>query len=143
MLDIARARAPMPHVRFVQADVFRCRPARRYDTVFFAFWLSHVPPTRLSGFWNGVAAMLAPGGRAVFVDDGPVAAAAEEGLTEGPVPTVLRRLGDGGRYRIVKVFHDARTLTEDLTALGWTVRVRPLGANIVGIAEPSGSIVQA
>ncbi|WP_328874191.1 class I SAM-dependent methyltransferase [Streptomyces sp. NBC_00287] len=136
VLDIARARAPLPHVRFLQADVFHWRPARRYDTVFFAFWLSHVPPARLPGFWNTVAAMLTPGGRAVFVDDGPGATAGEEGVAEGAVPTVLRRLADGSRYRVVKVFHDARTLTDDLTAQGWTARVRPLGGLVVGIAEP-------
>lgn len=142
VLELARARAPFPHVRFHRADVFRWRPSRPYDTVFFAFWLSHVPPARLPGFWNAVAAMLTPGGRAVFVDDGPAAAEGEEGVIEGPVPTVLRRLADGSRYRVVKVFHDARTLTDDLTARGWTADVRTVGGNIVGIAGPSASIVQ-
>jgi len=80
--------------------------------------------------------MLAPGGKAIFVDDGPAAAAGEDGITEGPVSTVLRRLDDGRQHRVVKVFHDARPLAEDLTALGWTVRVRPLGGSILGIAEP-------
>ncbi|WP_406453753.1 class I SAM-dependent methyltransferase [Streptomyces sp. NBC_01622] len=136
VLAIARARVPFPNVRFLQADLFTWRPSRRYDTVFFAFWLSHVPPTRLSEFWSTVAAMLAPGGKAIFVDDGPAAAAGEDGVTDGPVPTVLRRLDDGRQYRVVKVFHDARTLAEDLTALGWTVRVRSLEGSIVGIAEP-------
>ncbi|MGW6508239.1 class I SAM-dependent methyltransferase, partial [Streptomyces niveus] len=119
VLALARARTPFPHVRFVQADVFAWQPPRRYDTVFFAFWLSHVPPARLPAFWSSVASMLAPGGRAVFIDDGPAAAAGEEGVTEGPVPTVLRRLDDGSRYRVVKVFHDADALAGDLRALGW------------------------
>jgi ubiquinone/menaquinone biosynthesis C-methylase UbiE len=136
MLAIARARAPFPNVRFVQADLFKWRPSRRYDTVFFAFWLSHVPPPRLPEFWSTVAAMLKPGGEALFVDDGPAAAAGEDGVTDGPVPTVRRRLDDGRQYRVVKVFHDARTLAGDLTALGWTVRVRTLEGSIVGIAEP-------
>jgi demethylmenaquinone methyltransferase/2-methoxy-6-polyprenyl-1,4-benzoquinol methylase len=116
--------------------VFQWQPPRRYDTVFFAFWLSHVPPARLPGFWNTVAAMLAPRGKAIFIDDGPAEAANEEVLADQPVPAVLRRLDDGSRYRIVKVFHDARTLTGDLTALGWSVRVRPDGRFIVGVAEP-------
>jgi demethylmenaquinone methyltransferase/2-methoxy-6-polyprenyl-1,4-benzoquinol methylase len=136
VLAVARARVPSPNVRFLQADLFTWRPSRRYDTVFFAFWLSHVPPTRLSEFWSTVAAMLAPGGKAIFVDDGPAAAADEDGVADGPVPTVLRRLDDGRQYRVVKVFHDARTLAENLTALGWTVRVRSLEGSIVGIAEP-------
>ncbi|MBC9724774.1 trans-aconitate 2-methyltransferase [Streptomyces sp. TRM68367] len=139
VLAIARGRTPALNVRFVRADVFDWQPPRRYDTVFFAFWLSHVPPARLPAFWHTVAGFLAPGGRAVFVDDGPAAAVSEEGVEPGPVPTVLRRLGDGGRYRIVKVFHDARTLTGELTALGWAARVRTVGENIVGVAAPDPS----
>jgi hypothetical protein len=56
-------------VRFVQADLFGWRPDRRYDVVFFAFWLSHVPPERFESFWALVAECLTPGGRVFFVDD--------------------------------------------------------------------------
>lgn len=140
VLTVARARTASAHasadVQFVRADVFEWQPPRRYDTVFFAFWLSHVPPGRLPGFWNAVAGALAPGGRAIFIDDGPPVSASEEVLSDGPVPAVLRRLDDGSRYRVVKVFHDAETLTDDLTALGWTARVRPLERSLVGVAEP-------
>jgi SAM-dependent methyltransferase len=143
VLAIARARVASPSVQFIQADVFEWQPPRRYDTVFFAFWLSHVPPARLPGFWNTVAAMLAPGGKAIFIDDGPAEAAREEVLVDQPVPAVLRRLDDGSQYRIVKVFHDARTLTGDLTALGWSVRVRPVEGHFIGIAEPPTNINRA
>ena len=136
VLALARARTASPTVQFLEADLFEWRPPRRYDTVFFAFWLSHVPPARLPGFWNTVAAALAPGGKAIFVDDGPDVAAEEEVLADQPIPAVLRRLDDGGRYRVVKVFHDVRSLTDDLTALGWSVRVRPVARNFIGIAEP-------
>lgn len=137
VLAIARARTASPSVQFIQADVFEWQPPRRrYDTVFFAFWLSHVPPARLPEFWNTVAATLAPRGKAIFIDDGPAGAATEEVLADQAVPAVLRRLDDGSQYRIVKVFHDARTLTGDLTALGWSVHIRPVERNfIVGIAE--------
>ncbi|MGR3935820.1 class I SAM-dependent methyltransferase [Streptomyces sp. BRA346] len=139
VVDLARARtASVPcAVRFVQADLFAWRPPRRYDTVFFAFWLSHVPPERLPGFWHTVAAALAPGGKAIFIDDGPAAAAEEEVLAGQSAPAALRWLDDGSRYRIVKVFHDARALTDDLTARGWSVRIRTVPAgNYIGIAEP-------
>jgi demethylmenaquinone methyltransferase/2-methoxy-6-polyprenyl-1,4-benzoquinol methylase len=136
VLALARARTASPTVQFLQADLFEWRPPRRYDTVFFAFWLSHVPPARLPAFWNTVAAALAPGGKAIFVDDGPSMAAKEEVLADQPAPAALRRLGDGSRYRIVKVFHDVGPLTDDLTALGWSVRIRPLARNYIGIAEP-------
>lgn len=136
VLALARARTASPTVQFLEADLFEWRPPRRYDTVFFAFWLSHVPPRRLPEFWNTVAAALAPGGKAIFIDDGPAAAAEEDILANQSAPAALRRLDDGSQYRIVKVFHDARTLTDDLTALGWSVRIRPVAGNFIGIAEP-------
>ncbi|GAB2870667.1 hypothetical protein GCM10027176_85490 [Actinoallomurus bryophytorum] len=137
VLALARARtAASPAVRFVQADLFAWRPPRRYDTVFFAFWLSHVPPARLPAFWNTVAAALAPGGKAIFVDNGPAIAAEEEVLADQPAPAVLRRLDDGSEYRVVKVFHDVRPLTDDLTALGWSVRIRSMAGDFIGVAEP-------
>ncbi|WP_405669946.1 class I SAM-dependent methyltransferase [Streptomyces sp. NBC_01530] len=136
VLALARARTTSPTVRFLEADLFEWQPPRRYDTVFFAFWLSHVPPTRLPDFWNTVAAALAPGGKAIFIDDGPAAATYEEVLANQSAPAALRRLDDGSQYRIVKVFHDAQILTDDLTALGWSVGIRPVGGNFIGIAEP-------
>jgi SAM-dependent methyltransferase len=136
VLALARARTASPTVEFLEADLFEWQPPRRYDTVFFAFWLSHVPPSRWPGFWDTVAAALAPGGKAVFVDDGPAAAAYEEVLANQPVPAALRRLDDGSEYRIVKVFHDARNLTDDLTARGWSVQIRSIAGNFVGVAEP-------
>jgi ubiquinone/menaquinone biosynthesis C-methylase UbiE len=53
MLDIAAARVGDERVRFVQADLFTWTPDRRYDVVFFGFWLSHVPlePLSPSGHW--------------------------------------------------------------------------------------------
>ncbi|WP_223186547.1 class I SAM-dependent methyltransferase [Streptomyces sp. CBMA29] len=48
VLAIARTRTASSTVRFVEADVFAWQPPRRYDTVFFAFWLSHVPPAAVS-----------------------------------------------------------------------------------------------
>lgn len=134
-LALARTRAAAPTVGFVEADLFAWRPPRRYDTVFFAFWLSHVPPARLPRFWNTVADALAPSGKVIFIDDGPAGAADEDVLADHPVPAVVRRLDDGSKYRIVKVFHDARTLTSDLTALGWSVRIRSVAGQFLGIAE--------
>src|SRR5215207_5422756 len=54
-LALARQRVQGLPVEFMQTDVFAWEPPRRYDTVFFAFWLTHVPrpgsPT--SGRWWG------------------------------------------------------------------------------------------
>ena len=137
VLALARARTAAPTVEFVEADLFAWQPPRRYDTVFFAFWLSHVPPARLPGFWSTVADALAPGGRVIFIDDGPAGAVADDVLADHPVPTAVRRLDDGSRYRIVKVFHDAQALTRDLAALGWSACIRTVAGQFIGIAEPA------
>jgi demethylmenaquinone methyltransferase/2-methoxy-6-polyprenyl-1,4-benzoquinol methylase len=112
-------------VRYVVADLFRWQPDRQYDTIFFSFWLSHIPPERLESFWSIVHAALAPGGRVFFVD-----ALYEETSTaknhqlEGPdAHAVTRRLNDGQEYRIIKVFYRPEMLTERLTAWGWRVRI--------------------
>lgn len=130
-LAIARERVRSQTVRFACADVFAWRPTRRYDTVFFAFWLSHVPPERLAAFWNTVADALVPGGKVVFVDTGREEAASEDVLAGQPVPSVRRRLDDGSEYRVVKVFHDPDRLVRDLGAWGWSARVRPVGARFI------------
>lgn len=136
-LEIARGRVTAGNVEFVQADVFGWRPGRRFDTVFFAFWLSHVPPSRMREFWAMLAGALRPRGRAVFIDDAPGGAFEEEVLAGQAVPTVMRRTGDGGRYRVVKVFHDARTLTDELATLGWTAEIEPVhGGYLSGVARP-------
>jgi SAM-dependent methyltransferase len=45
MLAIASSRVHDERVRFVRADLFAWRPDRRFDVVFFGFWISHVPPS--------------------------------------------------------------------------------------------------
>ena len=90
----------------------------------------------MPAFWDTIAAALAPGGKAIFIDDGSAVAAHEEVLADQAAPAALRRLDDGSGYRIVKVFHDVQPLTDDLTALGWSVRIRPVAGNLIGIAEP-------
>lgn len=128
-LELARLRVSSDNVQFSQADIFTWLPTRRYDTVFFAFWLSHVPPEWFAKFWNVVSSALAPHGTVIFVDEGPTRATHEEAAT------AVRRVDDGREFRIVKVFYDPATLTHDLAALGWSTEIRPHGSFLVGIAQ--------
>jgi SAM-dependent methyltransferase len=43
VLALARRRVRGLPVEFIEADLFAWQPPRRFDTVFFAFWLTHVP----------------------------------------------------------------------------------------------------
>jgi len=123
MLGIASARVAGDRVRFVEANIFDWRPDRRYDVVFFGFWLSHVPLERFTWFWSLVADCLKPGGRVFFVDD---AYRTPDELVEGESSsTILRRLNDGSAHRAVKVPHRADELEARLARLGWRVEVHP------------------
>jgi SAM-dependent methyltransferase len=122
MLAIARQRVGHDdRVRFVLADLFTWRPDRRYDVVFFGFWLSHVPLARLAEFWALVDDCLVPGGRVLFVDD---AHRSPDELIEGAASsTIQRRLSDGSAHRAVKVPHEPGMLEHRLAQLGWDIEV--------------------
>ena len=121
MLAIARDRVRDERVRFVLADVFEWEPDRRYDVVFFGFWLSHVPLERFTAFWELVDACLAPDGRVFFVDD---AYRMPDELVEGAASsTIRRRLRDGSTHRLVKVAHTPQELEARLTLLRWNIAV--------------------
>jgi ubiquinone/menaquinone biosynthesis C-methylase UbiE len=137
MLALARRRAADLPVEFVLADVFTWRPTRRYDTVFFAFWLSHVPPARSGAFWAMLREVLAPRGRVCFLDTSDVTRAAEEPLAGQPAPAVRRRLDDGRVYRVVKTFYAPAQLTAALAEQGWSARVRRAQPGLlIGSATP-------
>jgi SAM-dependent methyltransferase len=121
MLAAAATRVGDQQVRFVQADLFAWAPDRRYDVVFFGFWLSHVPPERFEPFWSLVADCLKPDGRVFFVDD---AYRTPDELVEGTSSTTIRRrLNDGTTYRIVKIPHRPADLEERLKRIGWQIKV--------------------
>jgi len=65
-LATAAARLGAAQLRLVQADLFSWVPDRRYDVVFFGFWLSHVPLERFASFWSLVADCLKDGGSRVL-----------------------------------------------------------------------------
>jgi demethylmenaquinone methyltransferase/2-methoxy-6-polyprenyl-1,4-benzoquinol methylase len=116
-LDIARRRCAAS-VRFACADILRWVPDRRYQLIFFAFWLSHIPSARLTGFFNVLRQALTASGQVVFVDE-HVSQAGKEQITADP-EIAERRLGDGTSHRVVKVFVDPPQLEARLGALGWS-----------------------
>ena len=121
MLAVARARTEGSPVSFVEANLFEWEPERRYDSVFFGFWLSHVPEERFDGFWSFVDRCLSPGGDVFFVDDNH---RTEAELIEGPEsPFVERRLNDGTAFRAIKIAHVPATLEHRLRELGWDITV--------------------
>ena len=125
-LNAERVRSP--RVEYVQADLFEWRPSRRYDFVFFGFWLSHVPDHRFAEFWATVRSALRPDGRAFFVDN---LFGQEQTATNhkdiGHDGVVERKLNDGRTFSIVKIFHEPAVLERKLGGMGWSGYVRSSG----------------
>ena len=136
MIALARRRMT-GRVTFLAADVLDWTPPQRFDTVFFAFWLSHVPASAFGRFWSVVRSALASDGRVLFVDDQP-AAADRETYVAGSGEVVERRLRDGTRYRLIKLVRDDGDLTRQLTHLGWQAAIRRSGQDwLLGEARPT------
>jgi demethylmenaquinone methyltransferase/2-methoxy-6-polyprenyl-1,4-benzoquinol methylase len=125
MLEINRQRLHSAKVRYVQADLFTWRPEERFDTVFFGFWLSHVPPQHFETFWRTVADALKPGGRVFFVDSkyDPTSIARDHKPGDSEEGEAVRRLNDGREFRVVKIFYARDELQERLIRLGWNTSV--------------------
>jgi demethylmenaquinone methyltransferase/2-methoxy-6-polyprenyl-1,4-benzoquinol methylase len=126
MLTLNRARVNAANVTYALANIFSWQPDRKFDLVFFAFWLSHVPRDRFAAFWQVVRNSLASNGRVFFIDE--LGTEQTRGLeTRVDEDAVLRRLEDGRQFRAVKVFYQPAELEEKLRTLGWNVEVHPAG----------------
>jgi demethylmenaquinone methyltransferase/2-methoxy-6-polyprenyl-1,4-benzoquinol methylase len=128
-LAISRARIQSDAVEYVVADLFSwVPPAARFDAVFFAFWLSHVPARRFDAFWNVVRSALKPKGAVFFVDT--LLEQTSTARDHGPLSdlgTVQRRLNDGREFMVVKVFYEPVRLERRLAESGWQGWVRSSG----------------
>ena len=125
MLDINRGKIADPRVRYECIDLFAWEPAEQYDLVFFAFWLSHVPPDRMGLFLDRVRRSVKPAGR-VFIVDEP----AEGHQLSGPNQDGMyqqRSVADGRQFRIVKVYSRPEEIQEELRARGFAPAGQMLG----------------
>lgn len=117
MIEASRAKLNNPRVSYGCVELFEWEPQEAYDLVFFAFWLSHVPPDRLDPFLEKVSRAVRPGGR-VFIVDEPAGGEQLSGPTsEGQYQT--RALHDGRTFRIIKVYYDPHAIGKKLERLGF------------------------
>lgn len=117
-LELNRRRVGRPDVDYAVADLTTWRPQRRYEVVFFSFWLSHVPRSRFSEFWSLVRSCLAPGGRVFLIDNRRESPDAYVIRRDSDLE--LRRLRDGRRFRVVEVFYEPDELRSLLRDEGRT-----------------------
>ncbi len=123
VIALNRKRVGKSTVTYIHANIFDWRPAGSFETIFFGFWLSHVPPDRFEAFWESIKSCLSPNGRVFFVDDRWYPENRRpHGQTQpgAAAPWVARRqLTDGRNFDIVKVFYRAIELERRLSNLGW------------------------
>ena len=142
-LAINRERVADPRVEYVHADLYGWAPSDgiRFDTIFFAFLVSHILPERFRAFWDRLGGWLAPGGSVFFCDDvagaGPRPSDPGEPVIDGPDFAHRRRLSDGREYTIVKILYGPDEFREMLAELGWDADVRTTGEEFFyGVARP-------
>lgn len=146
MLDLLRAKHPS--VETIEADIFSWEPPRRYDNIFFGYWISHIPHARWVVFWEMLDRALAPGGRVWFMDNAHPEYADANGPGDWPVAAGLRvadrvddevqtrTLSDGSEWTMVKRFWWPDQLGAELADLGWTATIEHTGfAFIYGVAR--------
>ena len=108
MLALNAAKVADTRVCYLRADLFTWEPVEQYDLVFFAFWLSHVPPSRLDAWLGTVLRAVRPGGALVIVDEyAPTLEDEQMALAD---IYARRPLADGRTFTIVKVFYDLADL---------------------------------
>ncbi|MBN8621478.1 MAG: class I SAM-dependent methyltransferase [Anaerolineae bacterium] len=135
MLMIHRQKLNNPQVIYQQADLFEWSPSEEYELVFFAFWLSHVPPERLVPFLDQVGKAVCAGGKLVIVDE-PAGGLQVSGATEAMYQS--RTLSDGRSFQIVKVYYDPHQIAAELNARGFKTVVNGGGCVFQLEATKSG-----
>ncbi len=109
------------HIQYIQADLFAWQPEAKYDSVFFSFWLSHVPDDLFDSFWAMVSQALRPNGRAFLIDS---RAAESSTARDHKLPEANgmqeRRLNDSRSFRVFKRYWEAKELSPRLEQLSWT-----------------------
>ena len=150
-LEINRARTAGGRVEYVVADLFSWQPEREYDTVFFSFWLSHVPEVSFADFWAMVGSATKRNGLVVVIDNahphysmlyGPEIRQSELIKRTGNVwnlqqHTSRRHIGDDEYYTIVKRYWKPDELAAAIEPLGWDGRfVNTDWAFLCGTANP-------
>ncbi|MFN6461739.1 MAG: class I SAM-dependent methyltransferase [Nostoc sp. DedVER02] len=126
MIAINRSKLNSPSVEYHLTDLFSWQPDTEYDLVFFAFWLSHVPPKLLDSFLKKVYQSVRIGGQLFIIDSSfePTSTAKNHILEDDGNIYKTRKLNDGQEFKIVKIFYQPNELQDKLKKAGFQVEVK-------------------
>jgi ubiquinone/menaquinone biosynthesis C-methylase UbiE len=106
----ARLAAAGRDAELVQGDAYALPfTDSAFASCFCGFFLSHVPPERVSAFLSEVRRVLQPGGQMLIFDS-------LQPPGRGPVEVQERPLKDGSHHRVLKVYYTPESLATALAA---------------------------
>ena len=126
MHAINRSKHAAATIDFQQVDLFEWSPETSYDLVFFAYWLSHVPPEKLDAFLAKVYQATKTGGTVFMIDSRHNAYSSAENHPDPDLEnhTHMRLLNDGQAYTIYKVFYTPEILDAAFRKAGFSPNVQ-------------------
>jgi demethylmenaquinone methyltransferase/2-methoxy-6-polyprenyl-1,4-benzoquinol methylase len=126
VIEINRKKLDSANVKYHQLDLFTWEADIEYDLVFFAFWLSHVPPTLLDLFLTKVYNSVRAGGQLFLVDSRfePTSTANNHFFEDDKKIYQTRKLNNGEEFQIVKIFYQPDELYNKLLKVGFQADVK-------------------
>ena len=126
VIAINRSKLNSLSVEYHLIDLFTWQPDTEYDLVFFAFWLSHVPPKLLDSFLTKVYQSVRFGGQVFIIDSSfePTSTANNHILEDDGNIYKTRKLNDGQKFQIVKIFYQPDELKDKLKKAGFQAEVK-------------------
>lgn len=126
VIAINRSKLNSLSVEYHLIDLFTWQPDTEYDLVFFAFWLSHVPPKLLDSFLTKVYQSVRFGGQVFIIDSSfePTSTANNHILEDDGNIYKTRKLNDGQEFQIVKIFYQPDELKHKLKKAGFQAEVK-------------------
>ena len=121
MLEIALQKFGEERINFQQADLFRWKAEQQYDLVFFANWLSHVPPEALDDFLNKVQQAVRSGGQIAVIDQYQPSDSDKQVAKDNIY--AKRPIQDGRQFTIVKAFYNLEYLRVKFETRGFEVSI--------------------
>jgi len=126
VIAINRSKLGSPSIEYKLVDLFTWQPDTEYDLVFFAFWLSHVPPKLIDSFLTKVYQSVRVGGQLFIIDSRfePTSTANNHIIVDDGNISKSRKLNDGQEFQIIKVFYQPNELQDQLNKAGLQADVK-------------------